>query len=131
MSSDGLHIYLALVRADLLRVGRKVGFSSHKVTPTFWRVWHPPVIRVLIFTRCVVQHLRLSNNYRGLRSLLEFPTSTSVCLMFSREGSEDVHKLVYNFRAIWSWGSVQIISVFLSLVAGSSTPFNLDSLEAV
>ena len=51
-SLDNLHIYLALVSAALLGVGRIGGFSSHKFTPTFWQGWHLP-IGFFCFTRCI------------------------------------------------------------------------------
>ena len=57
-SSDGLIIYLALVSTDLIGVGRQVGFSSLKFTPTLCLNWH--LLNWGFFlTRCVVQHLGL------------------------------------------------------------------------
>ena len=49
-SSDGLHIYLALISAALLGVGLRGGFSSHMFTPALWRGWHLPIC-FFCFTR--------------------------------------------------------------------------------
>ena len=54
VSLYGLHIYLALVRAALLRVGRPGGFSSRTFTLAYWGVWH---LTIGFFLQCVFQHL--------------------------------------------------------------------------
>ena len=59
--SDGIHIYLALVRTALLRVGRKGGWPHHTFTPTFWWVWHLP-IGFFLFYKVNTKHLGLSVN---------------------------------------------------------------------
>ena len=55
-SSNGLYIYLAIVRAAHLGVGRWGGFSSRRFTPAVWRGWHL-TIGLLFFTRYEVQYL--------------------------------------------------------------------------
>ena len=50
VSSDGLHIHLALVRAALVEVDWRYAFSSHMFTPALWRGWNLP-IWLLLFTR--------------------------------------------------------------------------------
>ena len=42
-SSDSLHIYLALVRAALLGVGRRGSFSYHMFKPTIWSICNLPI----------------------------------------------------------------------------------------
>ena len=50
--SDGIHIYLELVGAALLRVVVKVDPPPVKFTPALWRSWHMP-IRLFIFTSLI------------------------------------------------------------------------------
>ena len=68
MSSDGLHIYLALVRAALLGVVRWGGFSSHIVHTC-------PLARMAsehwFFNNMYYKHLGHSSKTWGLRSILE------------------------------------------------------------
>ena len=51
MSLDSMNICLALVSVDLLGVGRRGSFSSHKFTPAFWRGWNLPIVGIVYFYR--------------------------------------------------------------------------------
>ena len=50
-SSYGLHIFIEIVRADHLGVGRQGGFYSHMFTPALWSGRNLPI--VFFLTRCI------------------------------------------------------------------------------
>ena len=98
---DGLHIYPTLVSAALIEVGRQGGFYSHNLHPPSGTAGICPLLGLFSFARCVIQHLRLSENSLGLCSLLEVSCLSWVCPEFYGGGSEDVGELVWYFFAIW------------------------------
>ena len=121
---DGLHICLALVSAALLGFSRQGGFSPFRFTPAFRRGWYMPISRFFWFYKVCRPTPWPLEKYWCVRSVLEDTTSTFVCLTFFGVGSKDVSNLSCALYAIFPWGYVPILSLFLYLVSGSSSSFN-------
>ena len=119
---DGLHIYLALVSAELLGVGWQGGFSSHIFTDVSITVGYLTSLVLFIFKMCVYQTLAFWKNPEDSAMFLKVILLIfwCLCLAFFYGGSKVVGEFsfIVNFYAScwgffyawYSWSSPLLLS---------------------
>ena len=130
MNLDSLHMYLALVSADLFGIDWQGWFSYRKFVPALCRGWNLPRILFFCSTRCVVQPLGCLEKYWGHLSVC----SASLCLHNVSDifgsGSKVVWGMFGNFCVTWSEKTFQS-SFSILLVARLYHPFGCYWLVAL
>ena len=107
--SDGLHIYLALVSAELLRVGWRGDFSTHISTDESITVGYMTSLVLFIFKRCVYKTLAFWKNLKESAKLLN--VTLSIFDVFVQRFLMEAPKLSDHFLSLSL--SVRAADIFL------------------
>ena len=95
---ESLHIYLALVSAELLGVGWRGGFSSHIFTDVSITVGYLTSLGLFIFKSCVYKTLAFWQNIEDSATFLR--VTLSIFDVFVRRFLMEAPKLSDNFLSL-------------------------------